>query len=217
MRSLALLGVLGALLVTETAQAEPLAVPPGFVGVMADGPLFSSPVVDLPHELDLMAGAGVESLRVAFYWDLAQPFAPGTAPPLGYEDVGGVPTSFARPDAIVAEAARRNLRMLPVVLRPPVWARADPGQLWSPPRRDTYSRYAAFLAALVHRYKPGGSFWARRRPGAAAIRSWQIWNEPSGPAFWTIQPGLPAYAELLDVAARAIRDADPAPRWCSPD
>ena len=217
MRSLALLGVVGALLVTETAQAEPLAVPPGFVGVMADGPLFSSPVVDLPHELDLMAGAGVESLRVAFYWDLAQPFAPGTAPPLGYEDVGGVPTSFARPDAIVAEAARRNLRMLPVVLRPPVWARADPGQLWSPPRRDTYSRYAAFLAALVHRYKPGGSFWAQRRPGAAAI----------GPGRSRTSQAAPPSGRSSRVCRRTPSSSTwppapsvmptPAPRWCSPD
>jgi polysaccharide biosynthesis protein PslG len=84
------------------------------------------------------------------------------------------------------------------VLRPPMWARAAPTDKWSPPRPDAYPRYAGFLHALAQRYP--------------RITEWQVWNEPSAPYFWTIQPGIPAYAALLKQAAAAIRSANPRAR-----
>ena len=188
------LALLGALLV-PAAAAEARQVPPGFLGVMVDGPMFSSPSVDAPRELRLAARNGVESIRVAVYWDIAQPYPPGTLAPPGYVDVDGVPTSFARLDAVVRAATNAHLRVLPVVLRPPPWARAAPTDKWSPPRPDAYPRYAGFLHALAQRYPQ--------------VTEWQVWNEPSAPYFWTIQPGIPAYAALLKQTATAIRSANP--------
>ncbi len=202
MRYVLLAGVVGALLLPLPADAR-ATVPRGFVGVMGDGPLFSS-AVDLPHEVDLIADARVEALRVSFFWSVAQPYPPGTPVPPGYVDVDGVPTSFAASDAVMAEAARRDLDVLPVVLLAPAWARFNPAQTWSPPATAAFSRYASYMAALVRRYKPGGTFWAHRpRSRRAPIRSWQVWNEPNGPLFWTIQPGLDRYARMLRVASAA--------------
>ena len=208
MRYVLLAGVVGALLLPAAADAGET-VPRGFVGVMADGPLFSAGV-PLGREVDLMASAGVEAVRVSFFWSTAQPYPPGTPLPPGYVDVDGVPTSFAGPDALVAEAARRHMDVLPVVLAAPAWAREDPAQTWSPPAPGAYSRYAGFMAALVDRYKPGGTFWAQRpRSERAPIHAWQVWNEPNGPLFWTIQPGLARYVRMLRVARAAIKRADP--------
>jgi hypothetical protein len=97
-----------------------------------------------------------------------------------------------------------------VVLLAPGWARAVPSETWSPPARAAYARYARYVGALVARYKPGGSFWLERpdlRP--MPIRAWQIWNEPNGPRFWTVQPGLAQYVALLRATRAAVKRADP--------
>jgi hypothetical protein len=193
---LALLAGLVSLVVLSAPPAAQGAVPRGFVGVMGDGPLFS-PAVNLDREVDLMAGAGVESLRVAVYWAHAQPRSTG-------------PPSFAETDRVVAAAARRRIEVLPVVLLAPAWARLRPSQTWSPPAPAAYGSSASYVAALVARYKPGGAFWAQHpelKP--VPIRSWQVWNEPNGPRFWSLQPGLAEYAEMLRVTRAAIKRADP--------
>ena len=82
-----LLGSLGG-----SAAAATRSVPQGFFGVMADGPLLS-PGISLENELATMAGAGVESIRVAFYWSDAQ------------RERGG-PYDFAGTDRVVAAARR---------------------------------------------------------------------------------------------------------------
>jgi hypothetical protein len=74
------------------------------------------------------------------------------------------------------------------------------------PRND--APYASFLAALVNRYGPHGSFWAtalRKVP----IRTWEIWNEPDVTVFWSTQPFAPSYVQLLHAAHDAIKRADP--------
>jgi hypothetical protein len=207
MRLVLLAGVLCVFVLASPSSAHG-AVPRGFVGVMGDGPLFT-PAVSLDREVDLMARAGVESLRVAFYWARAQPLPPGAAAPPGWTDVGGVPTNFAETDRVVAAATRRRIEVLPVVLLTPRWARQVPPELWSPPAPATYAHYTRYVAALVARYKPGGSFW-RARPDLRPlpIRAWQVWNEPNGPRFWTVQPGLAQYATLLRMTRVAVKRAD---------
>jgi hypothetical protein len=69
--------------------------------------------------------------------------------------------------------------------------------------------YGQFLAALIGRYGPRGSFWGQhpelpRRP----IRMWEVWNEPNLGFFWTTRPWAPSYVKLLRVAHSAIKKAD---------
>ncbi|MDX6669149.1 MAG: polysaccharide biosynthesis protein PslG [Solirubrobacteraceae bacterium] len=221
--ALALAFALGGANASAKSAGPKRQVPPGFMGAVSDGPL-DNPAIGLDGEYRLMVRTGVESIRVAFYWDVAQPYATSAdVPPdqrARFRDAGGVPTDFAQSDRLVLAAARQGLSVLPVVLLAPVWARKHPEREWSPPSRpDTYAR---FVQALVRRYGPRGSFWAEhRRLTKIPIRDWQIWNEPNGPRFWDDEPpygGVPnaayqrPYIDLLHAAHDAIKAADPRAR-----
>ena len=187
-------------------------VPSAFVGVVADGPLLQNRKVDFDAELDRMVVNGVQSTRVVFNWAGAQPYATFDDVPEEkrdqYTDENGVPTDWRATDKLVAGAAARRLKLLPVVLLAPSWDARHPGQFSSPP--DDPKPYADFTAALVHRYGPDGTFWTEHPElPALAIRDWQIWNEPSLRVFWYDQPFADDYVLLLRRAHDAIKDADP--------
>jgi hypothetical protein len=188
---------------TTESSARPLAqsakkaaaVPQGFVGMNIDGPLLNDPV-NLPQQFHKMVSAGVESIRVAFSWAAAQPVKDG-------------PINFATTDAIVGDAAQRDLSVLPVVLYAPDWdAAPHPPNTFPRPART--APYAAYARALVLRYGPRGSYWSQhrnvpRRP----IRMWQIWNEPNFYSLWPTTPFAPTYVKLVHAAHAAIKRADP--------
>ena len=191
-----LLAALAALLVAAPADAR--SVPRGWLGVQVDGPL-TEPGNALGGEYDLMASAGAETVRTAFDWRAAQP-------------VAGGPVDFAATDAVVAAAAARRLRVIPVVHRTPDWAAERPGDGAASAPRGTEA-FTAYLTALVGRYGPRGSLWAEQ-PGLPrmAIRDWQIWNEPNLTRYWTTQPFAKPYVALLRASRRALRAADPGSR-----
>jgi polysaccharide biosynthesis protein PslG len=203
-----------ALMLTVLAAPTAARVPPGFVGVVADGPLLESPRVDLGHELDLMKAAGVQSVRVSFPWSAAQPYptfadAPPTAVPQ-FTDVQGVPTAFAATDRLAAATAERGLKLLPVVLYAPPWAARDRSAGVAPPA-DTLA-YARYVAALAGRYGPSGTFWAENPAlPRTPIRDWQIWNEPNIRNYWP-QPFARGYVRLLRAVREQLDVADPQAR-----
>jgi len=207
-------GAVAALAALVAPTGAVAAVPATFFGVMADGPLLGGGV-DLGAQTAAMRGAGVGSVRVAVYWSDAQPYATAAAVPPDQQprfvDADGVPTDFAAIDGIVAASAAAGLDVLPVVLRTPAWAAADPRSAASPPRGTT--TYTRFLTTLVHRYGPGGAFWAQRPDLIARpIRRWQVWNEPDIRKYWNRQPFAASYVRLLRAAHTAIHTADPGAR-----
>jgi polysaccharide biosynthesis protein PslG len=119
---------------------------------------------------------------------------------------------FGRYDVLMEALAERGLELLPVLFDPPAFrsSRPDRGARDGtyPPRR--FADMGAFAAAAVRRYGPAGSFW-REHPGLrrVPIRAWQVWNEPSLPAYWPTGPDPAAYTRLLAATARSIRRADP--------
>jgi Beta-galactosidase len=173
-------------------------VPHGFYGVMWDGAALRAGEAEQTEQWDLMARSGVESVRAAFSWARAQP-----------ED-GQVP-DFTATDRLVALAAARRIRLVPVVYKTPPWAARDshPG---SPPA--DVGTYTAYLQALVLRYGPGGSFWQEHpelpnRP----VREWQVWNEPHLDTYWYVPGDDPTtwageYVALLKESKRAIESVD---------
>lgn len=194
------------------ADAAPRSVPRGWLGVVADGPLTGDGAAAYEGEWDRMAGDGVESVRTALYWDEAQPYERSSQVPperaAAFRDGGGAPTDFSRSDAVVARAAQRRLRVVPVVLRAPAWAAEKPGDLASTPRGT--AAYAALLTALVRRYGPAGSFWVERPElPRMEIRAWQVWNEPNLTRYWSRRPFARSYVRLLRAAHRAVHAADP--------
>lgn len=196
------------------AKAKRAPVPQGFVGVNLDGPLFvSGTSLHLDNQMDSMVANGVQSVRVAFDWSKAQPYASRSDVPAAKDSqfiIGpeGRPISFGATDAVVGNAARRGLTVLPTILYTPAWdARRSPsGGLATPQRTAPYAEYAA---ALVARYGPRGSFWTAN-PGIPKlpVRMWQIWNEPNIAFYWP-QPFANSYVALLRAAHNAIKHADP--------
>lgn len=182
---------------TAPAAAGKRTVPHGFYGAMWDGPGTGAARADA--QWGRMAASGVESVRTVFSWAAAEP-TPGT-------------TDFTTTDRLVANAARRRMRLLPVVIYTPDWAKAD--QVENAPPASPHT-YAAFVGRLVARYGRRGSFWTEhpelpRRP----VREWQLWNEPHVRAFWNYPGGktrptawVKPYGTMVRASARAIRRGD---------
>ena len=147
--------------------------------------------------MELQAAVGVGTARVAFDWSRVE-----TAP--GQYD-------FSFYDPVVADAAARGLRLLPILYDPPSF-RSSRG---SRTKRGMYppsdpAAMGEFADRLVRRYGPDGSLWAERPElRRVPIRSWQVWNEPSHPSFWPDGADPVAYVALLKAVAAAIRAADP--------
>jgi hypothetical protein len=121
-------------------------------------------------------------------------------------------------DQTVATNARAGLTTLPYLFGTPAWAAGLDGWYCEPddcvrlPPRTDESRqgFAAFAAAAVKRYGPGGTFWRQRtelRP--MPIEVWQIWNEPNLSSFWGPAVDPISYGKLVETAASAIRAVDP--------
>jgi hypothetical protein len=185
-------------------------VPQGFVGTIADGPLFD-PGVDTAAEVRTMATVGVESVRVSFDWGDAQPYPTfADVPPADagrFRDEAGVPTDYAHFDRLVTLAAEQRIGVLVVVNGVPPWAARHPGRFASPPADP--APYARYVAALARRYGPGGSFWAEHPAlRAQPIRDWQIWNEPSLRQFWSDADWVDDYVALLRAARTQLRVVD---------
>jgi hypothetical protein len=197
--------------VPAAAAAKP---PARFFGVMADGPLDNGSV-PFASQMSAMRSARVGSVRIAVYWSDMQPYPTADAVPaedaVRFRIVAGIPTDFTQLDQRVAAAARARLDLLPVVVRTPLWARSEPGEVGSPPK--SAASYAAFMTALIDRYGPRGSLWKERKTlPRRPLRRWQVWNEPElikyfsparNPNGWA-KP----YVRLLRSASRAIRKAD---------
>ena len=173
------------------------ALPRDYFGMAAED-AFAHPGVYRTATLNRLARIGVGLIRQTFDWATIQP--------------GPRRYNFAAYDSFVSSLAARHMTVLPVLLDPPRFLSsapahgAEPGTY--PPRN--YADMAKFAATLVRRYGPRGKFWtAHPQLPKTPIRAWQIWNEPSLPAYWPTGPDPAQYTRLLARIARAIRHLDP--------
>jgi hypothetical protein len=148
-----------------------------------------------------MQATGIRTDRFLLFWQSVQP-RPGSF-------VWG-PT-----DDLVGAFASHGIRPFPTVSGNPAWV---PGDLARPPldTPEAEQAWQAFLKALVNRYGPDGSYWAkgyREQFGADAtplpIESWQIWNEPNLKKYFAPAPSPPEYAHLVQISHDAITSQDP--------
>lgn len=100
-------------------------------------------------------------------------------------------------DAFNALTAQQ-IQILGVLGHPPGWATPDPSD---DPYNNSFSapdaeRFAAWAAQTVARYRH-------------QIHHWQIWNEPDNALFWRPSPDPVAYARLVIMTSRAIRQVAP--------
>jgi polysaccharide biosynthesis protein PslG len=198
---IAVAAALTALLLAAPGALAQRSVPQGFFGVMYDNGIEKARDDVQDPQWDLMASSGVETVRTVFDWADAQPDGRGTA------------FDFERTDGIVRRATLRNMDVLPIVFYAPRWARAYRNRFTSPPK--SRSDYVTYLAALVERYGPDGTFWSEhpelpKRP----LREWQIWNEPHLSLYWDAPEKGPygyarAYPLLLRASYNIVKSLDP--------
>jgi len=113
-------------------------------------------------------------------------------------------------DALMAAAARADLRVLPLLLGTPSWAARTPLALPRDPED-----FGAFAAQAAARYGPGGTFW-RARPqldARLAPRWFELWNEPYTERYSTGGVDPARYAAMVRAATVNGRAANRATRW----
>ena len=190
--------LVGLTLAVTGAEAAPAAkpanhakVPPGFFGMV--------PLTD-PSAADAraMSAAGVQSLRLLVYWELAEP-TPGNYDWSYYDSIF---TNIASAGLSTAAQFSSTPRWLSDnANRPPIYSSAQ------------IAAWQGFLTNFARRYGPRGTFWAEHaslpyRP----VTSWEIWNEANLTGFWGGPPSARDYLGLLRASGTAIRGVDPAAR-----
>ena len=201
-------GAGGALLVVAAllAVASPAAAAPPTPTYFGLAP--AAPEALSEEEYARMGKAEIGILRVPFFWPHIQPETQAGEP-------GGEPAyRWDYTDRIVTQATINGMKVLPFVYGTPSWTG---NSVRLPPVRSERARqgWEALFRALVARYGPGGTFWTT--PGLAPaghdpvpITDWQIWNEPNSPTFMKQgRDTAGAYAQMLDIADRAIHETDP--------
>lgn len=135
----------------------------------------------LRREVSAVSDSGAKWLRVDFDWAASEPQA------------GALDWSYL--DRLVALTKEEGLSVLAVVGNAPEWARAPGTNTHSPPL--DLQLFAEFAGAAASRYRSAG------------VRTWEVWNEPNIVKFWEPRPDAVQYANLLELAAAAIRAANP--------
>jgi hypothetical protein len=183
-----------ALALTAPATAAPL--PGDFFGLAAPDSFDASPAFQQWLLADQKAVGG-QVMRQIFFWSRIEP-APGS-----YD--------WAAYDSFMTSTSRAGMDVLATVGWPAAWASRCPSgpRPWSCPPAS-YADFGRFVAALIGRYGPEGSFWTAN-PGLPKrpIEAWQLWNEPNLRGMWGGAPNAAEYSELLRAAAPYIRAADP--------
>ncbi len=116
---------------------------------------------------------------------------------------------FSLYDQYVLDSAQHGVHLLPLLFDPPSWAAPSDTSIPSDP-----TAYAAFVAAVVHRYGPHGSFWTQHTTLAAyAIQTFELWNEPyyDNGNGGNYDPAR--YAHLVKAAGIAGHAADPSAKF----
>lgn len=139
------------------------------------------------RDFELMAKAGIRTLRISIGWDGVEP----------EEDR----YDFSFWDAFIDMAVNEfGLTLIPYVAYTPDWnSDGGPTDFWKTPPRDL-AEFGEIVGLLAARYRDH-------------IRSWEIWNEPDNRDYWL--GSAEQYAELLRVGARAVREHAPEARVVS--
>ncbi len=191
--------VIGTLVCCALAGSARASVPPGFFGVVPQGPIEQA-------DYARMAQAEVGTLRFQLSWALANP-APGV-----YD--------WTASDAIVGGAASAGIRPLPFLFETPTWAATLDGHAcgsecaaFAPAGPGALEAWRGFAEGAARRYGPGGEFWELHPElPARPIRVWQIWNEQNSSTFFMPRPSPRRFAALLDPAHDAITAVHPRAR-----
>jgi len=171
----------------ETPPGVFLGRPPVFrpqvepsLGVNVD--LMSRQPEDIARVLDWVEDSGFRWVRQRFAWSTIE------------RERGRLDWSQA--DAVLAEASKRGLGVIAVLVGTPEWARprAQERQEWTPP--EDYRWFGDFAAAFAQRYQ-------------SVVDFYEVWDQPNIYPYWGDQFVDPvAYTRLLREVATRVRSVD---------
>jgi polysaccharide biosynthesis protein PslG len=185
LRALALAGalVIVALMVPSSSSASGVAnsFGPEMFGISAGGDLQNEDAATLGRDLDEMEALDARWVRMDINWGVVQANGPSSY-------------NWGPFDRVIDGATDRGIDVVAVIERTPGWARpAGTSSTFGPDP----AKYAAFVGKAVARY------------AAMGVHTYEVWNEPNIPAFWTPSPDPVAYTKLLKAAYPEIKAADP--------
>lgn len=153
-------------------------------GLSLAGSMYSLSDTQLNNRLNDIASLGIGWIRFDMSWVIVQPDDSATF-------------HWSETDRIISAIRAHNIKILPILLEPPFWARLSDcqGDQKCMPANPTI--FATFAQKAVERYAPYG------------VHTWEIWNEPNIPGFWKPAPNPKDYTELLKATYTAIKTADP--------
>ncbi len=167
----------------------------GLIVGLADGAAGWGGSTTAPRLNSILATTGAKWVRDPFNWSTIEP-APGRF-------------SFAYYDHYMLAIGRRHMHVLAQLIDAPAWAAPTPETVPRDP-----GPFARYVAAVVGRYGPHGSFW-RAHPSlsGSAITVYEVWNEPyfAGGNDGSYDPG--SYARLIKAAGAAGHAVAPSARF----
>lgn len=139
--------------------------------------------------IKMAAEAGIGWAKQQFIWAQIEP------QDVDFQDPANWERSWGKYDDIVDLCERHGLQIIARLDHPPPWTRQDNSIPEAPP--DDLADYADFVYGFVKHYQ-------------GRVRYVQIWNEPNIYPEWGNRAVDPAgYVEMLQVAYRAAKSADP--------
>jgi len=148
-----------------------------------------------PRFDQVVSQTGAKWMRQDFFWSMIEP------------QKGVFDWSYY--DQFVQQAAQHNVHLLPLLFDAPTWSGPAYDSIPADP-----SDYAAYVAAVVGRYGPHGSFWTSHPSIASyAIQTFELWNEPYYDNGDDGDYNPAAYAQLVKAAGAAGHAADPSAKF----
>jgi hypothetical protein len=165
-------------------------LPPGFVGISPQNS-------GTARDYELMAEAGIKSVRQPLVWAAVEPQNPAFSE-----------RQWGYFDHEVKLAAHAGMEIFPFLVNSPGWVAAEGNDL---PVATSWQRraWASFVRAVVRRYGVGGSFWREEEDlPYVPMRRFEIWNEENIVSFAN-DPEPKRFAVLMRIAGRIIHREAP--------
>jgi hypothetical protein len=165
-------------------------LPPGFVGI-------SPQTSGTAKDYELMAEAGIKSVRQPLVWTAIEPENPAFSE-----------RQWGYMDHEVRLAARAGMEIFPFIVNSPGWVAAEGIDL---PVATAWQRRAwgSFVRSVVRRYGVYGSFWREEEDVPyTPMRRFEIWNEQNIVSFAS-DPEPKRFAVLMRIAGREIHREQP--------
>jgi len=192
---------------TAAAHADGTIPAIGVNSIQSDGILLPNDDWNGLGELDFASQAGVHLYRARMQLNCVDPNHTGT-----FNFTAPSPSCYGLSyDALVGALAAHGMTLLPALMN-------FDGNTPEPPTPDgahgspTTAEFAAFAAAAVARYGPGGTYWAGCGCTPEPIQAWEIWNEENNGYWWDNDASASGYAAVFDATRTALRSVDPQAR-----